>query len=97
MTATGGAFLSSCHVKVLPKSNAVPAAWKYSGDMLNVKASAAAFDGFRSVVLSLKTCAPLSPPLTNGAQSIKPTDFTPGMDATASIMRFCISGTASPL
>src|SRR5258706_237434 len=32
MTATGGAFLSSCHVKVLPESKAVPAAWKDSAD-----------------------------------------------------------------
>src|SRR5206468_1480243 len=35
-TATGGAFLSSCQVKVLPDSKAVLAAWKYSGEMLNV-------------------------------------------------------------
>ena len=37
-TATLGAFLSSCHVKVLPESKAVRAARKYSGDMLNRKA-----------------------------------------------------------
>jgi hypothetical protein len=32
-TATGGAFLSSCHDKVLPASKLVRAASKYSGDI----------------------------------------------------------------
>src|ERR1700693_1707514 len=42
ITATRGAFLSSCHVKILPDRSAVPAVWKYSGDMLNLKGAATA-------------------------------------------------------
>ena len=55
ITATSGAFLSSCHVNSLPASKGVPAARKYSGEVLNVSASAAAVDGLRSVVSSVKT------------------------------------------
>src|SRR5260370_38015091 len=72
MTATGGAFLSSCHVKVLPESNAVPAAWKYSGDMLNAKGSATAFDGLRAVVPWGKMCSPLSPPMVSSRRTGEP-------------------------
>src|ERR1700687_3694251 len=53
--ATSGAFLSSCHVKFRPAKNDVSAAWRYSGEMLNVIAEAATFDGLKSVVLSSKT------------------------------------------
>src|SRR5580658_9113208 len=77
-TATRGAFLSSCQVKVLPETSAVPAAWKYSGDMLNRNGVATALDGLRSVISSLKTGASSPAPL-NGTQSINPTDSTPGI------------------
>ena len=60
-TATRGASLSSCHETILPANKDVPAAWKYSGDMLYIKAKAAAFDCLRSLVSFLKTFALLPP------------------------------------
>src|SRR5208337_2532895 len=55
ITATRGPFLSSCHVRSLPANKAVLAAWKYSGETLYITGLAAAFDGLRSVVSSVKT------------------------------------------
>src|SRR6516164_8360138 len=96
MTATRGAFLSSCHVKGLPDSRAVPAAWKYSGEMADITAEAAAFDGLKSVVSSVKTVDSFQPPLAKGGGATNPTDSTPGIVSIASIMRLCMAGTASP-
>src|SRR5713101_4636648 len=91
-TATRGEFLSSCHDNVLPANKLVRAASKYSGDMLYVMASAAAFAGLRSVVFSVKTFE-LYVPQYCGSRSTDPTDLTPGLVCKASIMRFCIAGT----
>ena len=96
-TATRGEFLSSCQVKVLPESRAVPAAWKYSGVTLNIAAPVAAFDGRRSDVLSVKTTESPSPLTAKGNASVNPTDSTPGNASRASVIRFCIAGTRSPL
>src|SRR3989442_8848936 len=90
MTATRGAFLSSFHVTPLPTSRVVPAAWKYSGEMLNIIASAAAVDGLRSVVSSVKTFESLQQAGCNGGMLTNPADATPGIAAIVSIMRFCI-------
>src|SRR5438270_9034239 len=90
ITATGGASLSSCHAKALPDSRLVPAARKYSGDMLNIRADAAAFAGLKSEVCSLKTNVPFAPP-DNGDQSTSPTDVTPGIVSRASIMCLCMA------
>ena len=91
-TATGGAPLSSCHEKPLPVSSDVPAAQKYSGDMLNTATFAAAFDGFSSVVWSLNTSS-VDPPPLSGTRLMNPTDLTPGIVCRASIMRFCMAVT----
>src|SRR5260370_13882996 len=96
-TATRGEPLSSCNEKVLPARKAVAAALKYAGDILNLYGTAAAFDGRRSVVSSVKIVDSPQAPLTNGAQSTNPTESTPGSASIASRMRFCISGTLSPL
>jgi hypothetical protein len=65
-------------VKVLPDSKAVPAAWKYAGEILNKAASVATFAGLRSDVLSVKTFES-PPPSPNGTVSANPTACTPGM------------------
>src|SRR5689334_4879101 len=86
ITATRGAFLSSCHVIALPNSRAVPAARKYSGDIRNVADTARAFDGLRSVVSSRKIGESfVSPADANGGRSINPTDVTPGIFSMPSI------------
>src|SRR6267154_4697259 len=95
--ATRGAFLSSCDVKFLPANKGVPAARRYSGEMLNVTAVAATCDGLRSVVLSVKTFDSAQQAPCNGGTLTSPTELTPGIDAIASRMRLCIVGTPSPL
>src|ERR1035438_4358181 len=80
--ATGGAFLSSCHVKFRPANNGVSAAWRYSGEMLNVIAEAATFDGLRSAVLSSKALDSLQQAACNGGMLTNPTEVTPGMGRT---------------
>src|SRR5580700_1922308 len=96
-TATRGALLSSCQLNVRPESKAVRAAWKYSGDILKRNDTAAALDGLRSAVSPVKTSASAYAPLISGAQSIKPTDSTPGVVRMAATMRFCITSNLSPL
>ncbi len=95
-SATRGASLSSCQERGLPASKAVPAACKYSGEMSYFMTVAAAFAGLRSVDRSVKTNAGFQPS-ANGGLSTNPTAFTPGIVSTASLMRFCIAGTSSPL
>jgi len=56
-TATAGALLSSCQVKLLPANKEVPAAAKYPGEMLYLYGMAVTFDSRRSAISSLKTFA----------------------------------------
>ena len=64
--------------------------------MLNVMASAAAFDGLRSVASSVKTFESLQQAGCSGGTLTKAAAVTSGIAVIASIMRFCIAGTASP-
>src|SRR5215831_13217077 len=93
-TATRGAFLSSRNVKSLPASKAVPAARKYPGEMLNGVARAAAADGLRSVVSSVKTFDWLQQAACNGGMLTRATAFASGIVTIESIMRFCMAGIA---
>src|SRR5215469_13575400 len=74
-TATLGAFLSSCHERVLPANRAVSAASKNLGDIWYMMGEAAAFGGLRSDVSSVKTVV-MCQQLTNGGQFVNPTDVT---------------------
>ena len=60
-TATRGDISSSCHMNSLPAKSSVPAVRKYSGETLNIVASAAAIASRKSAVMSLKTIASLLP------------------------------------
>ena len=55
-----------------------------------------AFEGLSSAVSSVNIIAPFKSALVSGAPLTMPTEVTPGIVSTASIMRFCIAGTASP-
>src|SRR5256885_3902585 len=96
-TATRGAVLSSCQLKSLPANKCVPATRRYSGEMLNKTTRAAAFDGLRSAVLSVKIFDSLQHAGCSGGRLTKATDVTPEIEAVASSMRFCIAGARSAL
>src|SRR2546423_11264490 len=95
--ATRGTLLSSCHVKSLPANKCVPATRRYSGEMLNKTTRAAAFDGLRSAVLSVKIFDSLQHAGCNGGGVTKATDLKPEIEAVPSSIRFFISGARSAL
>ena len=96
-TATRGAFLSSCHVRDLPASKAVPAASKYSGDMLYVIGFGSGIRRRQIVVSSRKTCVLFAPHIQWRIDLPIPPTLRRESLSRASIMRFCIAGTWSPL
>jgi len=73
----------------------VPAARRYSGETLNRMASAAAFDGLRSEVSSVKTGEPFWPS-PNGTLS-QPYRLYAGNCRNRVDHALCITGTLSPL
>src|SRR6516225_7021835 len=82
-----------CQRKGLPARKGVPAAAKYSGDVLYIRDEAAAWEGRRSEVCSAKTKALETPQPAKGGQFASPTAVTPGIVLIDSIMRFSIVGT----
>src|SRR2546423_13230022 len=90
--ATRGTLLSSCHVKSLPANKCVPATRRYSGEMLNKTTRAAAFDGLRSAVLSVKIFDSLQHAGCNGGRMIKGPHGTPEIEAGGAGTASLISG-----